>query len=462
MIKKNNSFLPILSRQFGTKFFLILCISFSFCISSCDESSIVGLDVQPANDLLHVKYTDTVSLITQTVKEDSLKTDESIIINQLGLLGKYIDPTFGTSSSSIYTSIKLSTTISATSFGTNPIIDSVVLALVYDTAYYGKRERKTQTVEVFQLTETMPIDNQYFSNHTLSKSGYAIATQNFIPKPKDSVTVYGKKEKPQLRIRLDNNFGQTILNNQSSGNLASNTALQDFVKGFYMTTENSSLSNAGDGNILTFKMADVQTKLTIYYRNNAADSLKYDFGFSGVSRFLHFKHDYSGANVDANLLSQITSPAFNQNGSVYIQSMAGVKVKMQMPYLKNLNDSGVVAINRAELVIKADQNLSYQLDTFAAPKALVLFGINDDGTVYSLPDAFEGGAYYGGTYSSDTKEYRFNIARYVQQILSGEKNNNGIYILASSGVIYANRVVLGGGAVGTNQMKLNITYTKLH
>jgi len=452
----------ILSRALGTKFFYILLLATSVSLNSCDEASVVGLDVQPSTDLLNVKYIDTVSLITQTVKEDSLKTDESILDRESALLGKYIDPIFGTTSSSIYTGIKLSTTISTASFGTNPIIDSVVMTLVYDTAHYGKRERKMQTVEVYQLTENIPIDAIYFSNNTLSKSTLPLATQNFIPKPKDSVLVYSKKEKPQLRIRLDSNFGQTILNNQASGNLANNTAVQNFIKGFYITTENSILISPEDGNILHFNTSDAQTKVTVYYRNNAADSLKYDFALNGVARFINFKHDYAGTNMDPDLASQLTAATFSQNSTVFIQSLAGVKVKVKMPYIKRLNDSGAVAINKAELVIKVNTNSLYKLDSFATPKKIVLFGINDDGTTYQLPDAFEGENYYGSTYNATTKEYRFNIARYIQQVLSGEKNNNGIYMLASAGAVNANRVVIGGGAAGANQIKLNITYTKLH
>jgi len=421
------------------------------------------------------------------------------------LLGKYIDPNVCTTSSSIYTSLKLSTVLTSTSFGTNPIIDSIVLSLVYDTTVYGKKDRKQQTLNIYQLTEVMDKDKVYASNNSLSKSSYAIANQNFIPKPFDSVLIWGKKEKPQLRIKMDNNFGQTILNNQTTGNLVDNTALQNFIKGFkkekpqlrikmdnnfgqtilnnqttgnlvdntalqnfikgfYITTENTNLSSPGDGNILKFKMGDAQTKLTLYYRNTAADSLRYDFGFSGVSRFLSFNHNYSGANVDAALTTQLNSTAINQNSTIYIQSMAGIKAKVQIPWLKKLNDSGMVSINKAELVIKLDQTSTNYLDTFAAPKSLIIFGINDDGTSYIIPDAVENPAYYNydGTYNKTTKEYRFNMNRYVQQILTGKKENNGFYILAQSGAVNANRVIIGGGGTGNYQMKLNITYTKLH
>jgi hypothetical protein len=80
-----------------------------------------------------------------------------------------------------------------------------------------------------------------------------------------------------------------------------------------------------------------------------------------------------------------------------------------------------------------------------------------------VPDYNEGSSYYGGAYNSTTKEYRFNIARYIQQILADKRNSNGIYLITQNGAVTASRLVLGGGdASSAFQMKLNITYTKLH
>lgn len=462
MIFHKQRILQTLSRALsGTKFFLILLYIFSISLTSCDESSVVGLDVQPANDLLNVKYTDSISIVTQTIKGDSLRTDASVILNGIALIGKYNDPIFGTSTASLYTQLRLLTTITPTSFGTSPLVDSVVLSLAYDTAYYGKRDRKAQNINVYEVTEDiLPVGNAYYSSKTLATSSTDLANNlSFIPRPADSVSVLGSKLKPHLRIRLNSALGQTILDNQATGKLADNPSLQSFIKGLYITTENTSSLGPGEGNILYFKMMDKQTRLTVYYRNAAADSLKYDFTLDIVSRFMHFNHDFSSANAD--LLSQVSSGTFSQNNTVYVQSLAGVRTKIATPYLMHLNDSGRVSINKAELVIKVNTDPLYQQDTFAVPKGLVLFGINDDGTTYPLSDFYEGTSYHSGTYNSTTKEYRFNIARYVQQVLSGEHKNNGLQLLTANGAVSGNRSVIGGGS-GSNQMKLNITYTKLH
>ena len=462
----NSSIPQILSRLIGTKFFFILSLGVSISFTSCNESSVVGLDVQPSNDLLNVGFEDTTSINTRTVKGDSLITDETLISSGNVLIGKYIDPVFGTSIASIYTQLRLPTNIVATSFGTAPVCDSIIISLIYEGTAYGKKDKKLQKLNVYQLSESMSTASTYYSNSTLSKfSTDLTAADGYVFQPRtgsstsDSVTVLGVKLKPQLRVPLDNAFGQLLLNNQGTGNIATNTDFQNFFKGVYITTENTS-TLPGEGNILHFKFGE--SKVTLYYHNSTTDSLKYDFNLGSVARFNHFEHDYTGAS--SGLTTQFSTPSQTQNNTVYVQSMAGAKTKIEFPYLMNWLKNGMIGVNKAELVISVDTTVStYMIDTFAAPAALILFGINDDGTTYAIPDAFEGATYFGGTLNSGTVQYRFNIARYIQQVLDGDRNNNGLYILASNGAVYGNRAVISGGqSTSARPMKLNITYTKLH
>jgi hypothetical protein len=248
--------------------------------------------------------------------------------------------------------------------------------------------------------------------------------------------------------------------------LTNTETFQAFTKGLYITTENTPSGAAGDGNILHFKMGDGLTKVTIYYHNSNAtdnDSLHYDLQLGSVARFSSFAHDYSSAFPY--LVSQLSSTPPAVDTTLFVQSIAGVKVKIEMPYLKNWNDHGRIAINKAELVLKVDTtNALFQLDTFAAPTGLVLFGITPGTFVnYVIPDAYDANEVYGGSYNATTRTYTFNIDRYVQQILNGYRENTGLYLVASGGAVNANRVVLGSAASkGYQKMKLNITYTKLH
>lgn len=457
-----NSIPQILSRAIGTKFFLFLSLGTTLCLTSCDESSVVGLDVQPANDLLNVGWQDTTSLITLTTKADSLRSDGLLVANGVGLIGKYIDPIFGVSTASMYTQLRLPTNITtASNFGLNPVCDSLVLYLEYEGSSYGKRDIKPQKLNVYQLSADMSTTADYYSSNTISRYPLDITSGNagkiFTPNPNDSVA----------RIYMDMSLGQLLLNNGGSttltGNLSSDAAFRSFFKGLYITTENTSTLASNEGDIVSFKMGS--SKLSIYYHNAATPTVHshYDLALGSVARFNHFAHDYTSA--DTGIINQLSATPPTNSANVYIQSMAGLQTKVEFPYLMNWADSGAIGINKAELVIKADTSNPVALcDTFPPPTALIIFGIEDDGiTTFPVPDAFEGSSYFGGTFNHATQSYTFNITRYVQQILDGKRKNNGIYIVASNGVLYANRVILGGGASSSGrQMKLNITYTKLH
>ena len=446
------------------KFFLVILLGSFIFLTSCDESSIVGVNVQPVNDLLNVNYQDTATLITRTVKMDSLRTDEALLqsFTTDALIGTYLDPIFGKNSASLYTQLMLNT--DNPGFGSNPMIDSVVLSLVYDSSYcYGKAVRVAQNINIYELSEDMVVGNSYYSNSALSTNTTTDLANNFkfVPNPTTTVYALGDTLEPQVRIPLDKNFGQSILNIQGTANLANNAAFQSYLKGFYITTENTTGLNSGDGNILRFKLADVQTKLTIFYKNDLNDSLFYDFNMGSVARFSQFKHQFT--NIDANLFAQLSANPPAQNDVVFIQSMAGVKVKIEIPYIMNWNKLGPIGINKSELVIKIDTTTTaYQFNTFVAPSNLMLYGINDDGSDFILPDYNEGSNYFGGIYNSTTQEYIINISRYIQEILSGKIKNNGLHLLALNGAINADRVVIGSGDKGSAyQMKLNITCTKL-
>ncbi|HLC82789.1 MAG TPA: DUF4270 family protein, partial [Bacteroidia bacterium] len=418
-------------------------------------------------DLLNVGWEDSTTIFTRTVDGDSLITDESLISSGVALIGKYIDPIFGPATASMYTQVRLPTGISSTTFGTSPTCDSIILSLVYEGTVYGKKERKDLKLSVHQVTDVMSTATTYYSNSTLTYNSVDLTETDghlFKANTFDSVaTVGGLLLKPQVRARLDNSFGQLLLNNATMGNLIDNASFQSLLNGIYITTENTTGLLSEDGNIVHFKMGE--SKITLYYQNSTTDSLSYDFSLGSVARFNHFEHDYSTGGIDSQLDMQINNPTPpNQNATVFVQGIAGVKTKIEFPYLMHWVDNGLIGVNKAELVISVDTNLLdlYRLDTFAAPSALILFGINDDGTVYAIPDAFEGATYFGGTYNSGTLQYKFNIARYIQQILDGDRNNNGLYILASNGAVFANRVVIGGASSSTRPMKLNLTYTKIH
>lgn len=454
----------ILWANLPAKFFLSLSASVIIIFSSCNKASVIGLDVQPPNDLIDAEYQDTLTLLTQTVVEDSLRTDGNLLYTGLAFIGKYYDPVFGQATSSLYAQLIMNA--NAPTFGDKPTCDSVRLILRYNGDMYGKKAkpRQDQVLNVYQLTDDLNIISPYYSNQTKSYGLEITKTNGYVfkPRPADSVMISGVKSAPSILVPIQESFGQAILDKQNSTELASIDNFLQFIKGLYITTEKTTGIPSKEGNIFSFNLS--YCSLKIYYRNST-DTLQYTLPLSGA-RFMHFDHAYS-PYADPDIQKQLSPNPPAQNDVVYIQSMSGLKTKVTIPNLLTWGHKESIAINRAELIIKP---ISTRKDTFALIPTLNLYGISDDGKkAYALDDALEGTNYFGGSYDTLNNTYHFTITRQIQQLLTGKRPNNGFFITSASGSTSPNRLVLGGGSATLNggiipndyQMKLKVTYTKL-
>src|SRR5690606_29559288 len=102
---------------------LLLSVIFSITLVSCKKDGQLFPEFNDENLTIH--FTDTFSILTSLVKDDSIQTD----ISGVNLLGIYHDSIMGFASSAIYTEITLAGT--NVSFGQNAILDSAVLSLKY-------------------------------------------------------------------------------------------------------------------------------------------------------------------------------------------------------------------------------------------------------------------------------------------------------------------------------------------
>jgi hypothetical protein len=141
--------------------------------------------------------------------------------------------------------------------------------------------------------------------------------------------------------------------------------------------------------------------------------------------------------------------------------MAGTKVIIKFPYLKNYVSTGRIAINKAELILRVD-DADFSISAFSVPPTLALVKVNQNGNYTYLLDEFEGASYFGGTYNSSKKEYRFTITRHLQNILNHDVADYGLALMVSGGSIQASRVVLLGTQSLASRLRLNLTYTKIN
>ena len=439
-----------MSKRIRHIFLLAVMASVVSCKKKTPED--IGLPLLPGEDLLNAMFIDTLTLISHTVKDDSLLTKN---VSPM-LLGNMNDPVFGTAQASFFSQLALSKT--NPSFGASPVLDSAVLSLVYSSGqYYGTLY--PQKFKVYELSESLYKDSAYFSNRMLpytTELGSAYLTPNL----KDSVSVDSLKYPVHLRIQLDKTFFQEFLTNPTytASAYSSTAAFQNVFKGLYVTS--ASLAPSGEGAILYMDLTQSYSRVTLFY-HNTTDTASYYFNIpKDATRFSHFEHDYSFAT---DIKTQLGTAATVQADKIFIQPMGGVRAKISMPHIKDLFKNEKVSINKAELILPVDALSIAGADSIFSPHPKLVATIaNDSLGPVIMPDYFEGATYFGGDYDKANKVYKFNIARYVQQVLSGTKNNDGLYIIANARPTSANRVqLMGGNKALSNHMRLKITYTPL-
>lgn len=404
------------------KYFIFLtCI---IILSSCkkkDDSNILGLDVQPESDKLGITITDSVSLWMHTQRADSVRTFN----DQYKFLGSNQDPIFGRTDASIYTNFSISNNLSNLSFGTNPIIDSAEIVMLYTGNVVGDTATKLK-FEVYTLNEKLKTDNGYRVNHTINKSTAPINTLYG--------TVRARGEYVYLIIPLSKTLAQYILQNTS--NLINNTYFQEAYKGFYITTENTALSLPDSGSIRQFDLDDVNSGVNLYYHNGNSLSTKgemYHFSFSGPDalRFNHITHNYIAGSTQ-NLYQQVVAnDSASGKNNIYLNTFGGTRVKVYLPYIDHFADSVNVSISRAELIVNVDEIASPYNFYYSYPSSLALLACGDDGSEELVYDQLEASDFvkYGGNYDGTKKQYVFNIARQMQKIITKKINNYGFYIV---------------------------------
>ena len=166
---------------------------------SCTDPNTIGLEIQPTSDNIIISDTSSFSWQTSHVEsEDSLRTDEALNL----VLGEINDPTFSYNNAGFYTQILL--TENNTDLGINHIVDSVVMSYTY-SGYYGDLSDFSM-IFMKEIEESIYKDSTYYSTKHIEDFGMPY---NFV----ESFSLNTESEEnPVLRMNLQNQLGQKILN----------------------------------------------------------------------------------------------------------------------------------------------------------------------------------------------------------------------------------------------------------
>ncbi len=425
---------------------LILLISL-FILQACKKEGEIGLEQQIDEEGLFGTLVDTSTIRTFSVKDDTLISSR-YIRNQLG---EFKDPLFGNTKASIAFQAVLSQ--NNVNFGTNLVLDSVVLVLGYigdkTQRFYGDTNSR-MTINVYQLDESITEDSNYYSNRVFKIKPTAIGTTTYQPNPNDSLIVQNIRDgrpdtvgkvPPQMRVRLSDAFGQELLSKSGALELSENSVFLNTYKGFYVTASTTS----GDGGVMSFDLTNTNRSYIVLHYKNSTDTTNFIFNINSVAANINrYEHDYTGTEV----ASQLADSSLGQT-KTFIQSLAGLRAKVILPHIKRLTDSGLIAVNKAELIVKPYSGTEIP---YAPIINLALKARRPDNSEFVVQTA---------AYNSTTKEYKLVVTNFLQQYLSGKLEIKELYLEDNSKQIRANRLVLSGQN-SADPIKLRIFYTKLY
>ena len=385
--------------------------------ASCTDPNTIGLELHPEDKII-ISSDTSADFTVITESEDSLRTDEALNL----ILGEIDDPVFGYGNAGFFTQVLL--TENNTDLGTSPEVDSVVLSYTYSGSY-GDDIPAFIRLDVLVLQDDIYKDSVYYS------TSYPIPTPGGMSYV-ESFSVSDDIEKPLLKVKLNNDFGDLILELKNEG-LKDNEVFLENFKGISVmaSTQNTMLYLNPNGS---------NSFLKIYYHNDESDTLSLDFELGGDAARINLFNPKPLSN-----LNQV-------DDKVYIQSMAGYKTKITVGDLVVLAETlKGKAINKVTMSFDVE---SASTSEYAAHDKLFLVRVNEEGKNVFLTDyTIEGETHFGGRLESD--KYEFNITRYFVQLLNNDSYTNELYLLPAGAAVNANRTIL------EKDIKLTIHYSEL-
>lgn len=435
-------------RIFSWIFSLSLLLALG-CSKQPDE---IGTNLQPGSELITFHYDTTLVIDAYAVREDSIRTDET----SQSLLGSYWDPYFGITRASIYTQLRLSS--SGHSFGTNPVVDSVVLSLAYNGAYGDSSA--LQTITVYELADTLGFDEDYYSNSVISVEPSVLATKTFIARPYDSVLVDTVKKAPHFTVKITDQAFMDKIITAAPSDLVDNSSFTKYIKGILIDAGPAAAPNLGS--VMFISTESTLTHMMVYYHNDA-DTLSFQLDINGYcARFNHYDHnDYLEA--DPLLRQQIIDKNYSLGADrLYLQAMGGIRtdIRFDPEVISGLRNKGY-AINEARLVV-TDLDKTSKYDP---PAKIVLVQVDTADAISYLEDQYEGDTYFGGSYLNNGT-YSFRISHYVQSLINGDIDpTTHLTFYATSSAVRGNRLIFCGANPGdpslsASRLQVQVLFSK--
>jgi hypothetical protein len=462
------------------RIYLVSIIAILTFLSSCKKDTSIGADILPQDDLLNVKFTDTLTVFSKTLADTFLRTDK-LSKNYLGVIN---DPLFGFQKASIAVELDRPNDVYDDTLMTSYTVDSVVLFLKYSYIYGDTTVPQSFDVSTIsnKIIETSP----YYSNSSLfPPTGIIGSVSNYLFTPTTNPVATSRTDTGGvtgiLRIKINNSVGNTILDLKQTI-LRDSSLFKNAFPGILI--ENA--TNAGKA-MAEIDISSGFSALAIFYKDKNGDAkdmklftsiLNYNTGSNStrVNGVNLFTNSFASA-VQNTVASGLESDSVN-----YVLGQAGTLLRISLPTLNNV---GRVAVNKATILLSQIQANTSPLTT---PFYLVLLKRNAAGNIDILPTG-DGVGILDTTTTDDfgnkVARYSFNVSKYIQAVATGNESNSDLYVATyrftgTDGTVNILNSIVNGSVLnigftpsriivaGANysdpryKLKLNLTYTKIN
>jgi hypothetical protein len=438
--------------------FSLLPFFIVIAIFGCTKPQITFQNLGNGANTPNVVTIDTFAVQLSTVFLDSFTTSGT----KAQLLGRYIDPYFGTITSQSYTDIGTPSPLPTI---TNiSVYDSIQLITRIDHTFYGDTTQ-VQRFLVSQLTQVMNfpgIQTSFYSNNSIPYNPTPLGSVDVRINPTAGLTT--QRIGDTIKIGMPKSLGEQLfgLLYRNPDTITNPAIFRGYFKGLTIYPDTTK-----PGAIYGFKDTMM---LRLFYHEPGVTVIPKSTDFRVVNlntQFNQITADRTGTPTQ-NVNRQTPELKSTASGNeAFLQPITSLYIKLLFPTIGNLAGyPDYLALMKATLEIKP-VNGTYS-PIYNLPPLVNLSLTGEGNTIGAVIPAGNGSLAIDYLYGINTN-YSFDITSYVQSaIAAGAPNNakNGLILVtpATSFNIMFNRAVIGDSynAIKSNQISLKIYYASYY
>ncbi|WP_294185130.1 DUF4270 family protein [uncultured Sphingobacterium sp.] len=428
---------------------------------ACNKDVSLSLD-SSRNETIGLVPIDSVSVKVSTYQLNMVPSSATGMI----LVGKNKNDITGNVKSTSYMRLGIGT-INSAILPDDAVLDSVSLVMPLNKYYYGDTtqmqkisvHRVSEDIVQTQLDPTKPIYERPYYLPSLSiastkKFAYEtnkLAEISFRPRVKSIDSLHFR-----FNDVISNELFSLIKNKDNR--ISNSSSFQEYFKGLALVPD------AGNTTMIGLKdTIYLQVHYSFMNAQGAKTSGKQYFNIDNRGfQYNHVEADRSATKFASLTLSNPEVASGQTDGHTFIEGSTGVVAKIEFPTLLQLVNDPTIAINKAELVIEAENSAQ---TNFAQPRSLVLMIANSLGNPIGLlhpPFGNPNEVQQAVAVSDNTNygKYTFNLIEYLTKFKTTYKNTS-LYVSLPLQNLFAtgDRLILSKQG-NEPKIKLNILYTK--